>query len=50
MVDDWLNCWSAVQVLALATLSEAAPAEYESPPPNVVVDVQVGTPARSAST
>src|SRR6185295_1138240 len=36
------NCWSAVQVLAFPTLSEAAPAAYERPEPKVVVADQLG--------
>ena len=50
-VDEELeNCCNAVQVLALAVLSEAAPFAYDSPPEKVVVDVQAGTPPKSAKT
>ena len=36
--------------MALAVFKEAAPFAYDRPPPNVVVDVQAGTPPRRAKT
>ena len=43
-----LNCCRAVHVLAFAVFKEAAPFAYERPPVKVVVEVQVGTPAKRA--